>query len=305
MIDESKLIVPDPNNVRIIISDCDGTLLNSKHELSERTNKAINYALENYDVNFIIATGKTRYSVTHIRKQLNIDKRKNCLAVHSNGCVIYDDKDEVIKEYFVNKEIVLKNIELYKKHLAGKDYSYVLYVRDTLYLPERGRWSEFLEEYGERVAIYDEPELIRMIKNDELAINKICVLTTPEIFYDGFNEILQKFIDSYEEISFITGNIYCYETQPKEISKGASLKYIMDTLNVKPDQVMAFGDSFNDISMFEVAGYKYAMGNSEKAVMDVATNVTESNDEDGIAVVLEKTLLFSFYYYDYYYCFFF
>ncbi|ORX59274.1 HAD-like protein [Piromyces finnis] len=291
MIDESKLILPDPNNVRIIISDCDGTLLNSKHELSERTNKAINYALDNYDVNFVIATGKTRYSVTHIRKQLNIDMRKNCLAVHSNGCVIYDDKDQVIKEFFMDKDIVLKNIELYNKHLAGRDYSYVLYVRDVLYLPRKDKWSAFLEEYGERVAIYPEPELLKMVENNELAINKVCVLTTPEVFYDGFDKILQKFIDSYEGISFITGNTRCYETQPEEISKGASLKYIMEELNVKPEQVMAFGDSFNDISMFNVAGYKYAMGNSEKAVMEVATNVTESNDEDGIAVILENTFM--------------
>ena len=65
----------------------------------------------------------------------------------------------------------------------------------------------------------------------------------------------------------------------------------MDELNVKPEQVMAFGDSFNDISMFEIAGYKYAMGNSEKAVMEVATNVTETNDNDGIAVVLENTFM--------------
>lgn len=283
--------LPDPNNVRIIISDCDGTLLNSKHELTEKTIKNINYVIDNYNVNFIIATGKTRYSVTHLREQLNIVKRKNCIAVHSNGCVIYDDKDEIFKEYLLQKDIVLKNIELYKKYLEGKDYSYVLYVRETLYVPRDDKWAQFLREYSENVAVVEDSKLLEMINNEELKVNKVCVLTTPKIFYEFMNEPLQEFIKSNEGIAFVTGHKLCYETLPEDISKGVALEYIMKSLNVTPDQVMAFGDGLNDYTMFEKSGYKYAMGNSPQELIDVATCVTKTNDEDGLAYVLEETFM--------------
>lgn len=281
---------PNPERIRLIISDLDGTLLNSKHQPSEKTIQTIKAIIEKYKINFVIATGKSHGSSLFLRKKLNLVNRPNCPSIHNNGSIIYDSKSQVIQEYFLDPEIVIKNIDLYKSYLKGRDYSYTVYSGETIYCPVKDRWSKLLIDYNEKVDILPEKELIERIQTNALKVNKICLLTFPEII-DEMTPILRNFTKPYSQIGITRGNSCCLETLDCHSNKGQALKTIMNLLKVKPDQVMAFGDGVNDITMFQTAGYKYAMGNCVNELKDLSTYITKTNDEDGMAYILEQTFL--------------
>lgn len=73
-------------------------------------------------------------------------------------------------------------------------------------------------------------------------------------------------------------------------NKGIAVKKMLEILNIKKEETIAIGDDNNDLSMFEQVGYKVAMGNAIDIVKEKADEITLSNDEDGVAVFLEKLL---------------
>lgn len=286
----SSIVLPSPENIRLIISDLDGTLLNSEHDVSEKTLKTISSIIDNYNVNFVIATGKTRTSALPIRQKLNIMDKPNCPAIHNNGCLIYDYKNQVLKEYRLSSEAVLEILQKYKEVSGGQGSgcSYSLYSGDVSYSPWKDQWSQFLIDYKENVDFMTEEAMIQGLKTDTFKVNKICIFAKPEVIKE-MKPILIQLQNKFPEIGLISSNVEeSMEIVPANGNKGNALSQIMAKLQIKPDQVIAFGDGANDISMFDVAGFKYAMGNCDQELKSHATGVTKTNDEDGLAYILEK-----------------
>ena len=84
-----------------------------------------------------------------------------------------------------------------------------------------------------------------------------------------------------------TANFY-YEFTAMNVNKGRSLALAMERLGIKPEECIAFGDAQNDISMLEFAGIGVAIGNAQKAVLEMADEITDDNEHDGIAKSLLK-----------------
>jgi len=284
--------LPSSDQIKLIITDVDGTLQNSKHEVSEHTVKVINEVLNKYkDVSFILATGKTRYSTVAIRNNLHIMDKPRCPAVHTNGCIIYNDKNEIIHEIFLDPKLIIDNLKFYEKIFKPNniEYSYFLYCGEVCYTQDE-IYNETMAGFDERIEIMDENELFAKLKLGEIKCNKICLFAKEEIIKE-YGKTIYEFIDNYDTIDYTQAIPICIETVPKNCNKGEALKYIMKTLNLKSEQVIAFGDSLNDVPMFKVAGYKYAMGNALDELKAIATGVTKTNDEDGEAYVLEQIFL--------------
>jgi len=284
--------LPSPDQIKLIITDVDGTLQNSKHTISEKTVKIINEILDKYnDVSFVLATGKTRYSTVEIRNNLHIMDKPRCPAIHTNGCLVYNDKNEIINEIFLDPNVIIDNLHYYEKIFKpdGKPYAYFLYCGDICYTPDE-YFNDTLAGYGEYVEVIDENELFTKLKSGEIKCNKICLFAEEAIIKE-YDQRIRDFMKNYDDIDYTMAIPICIEVVPKNVNKGESLKFIMKSLNLKPEQVIAFGDGLNDVHMFEVAGYKYAMANALDVLKDMATGVTKSNDEDGEAYVLEQIFL--------------
>ena len=84
-----------------------------------------------------------------------------------------------------------------------------------------------------------------------------------------------------------TANFY-YEFTAMNVNKGRSLALAMERLGIRPEECIAFGDAQNDISMLEFAGIGVAMGNAQKAVLEMADEITDDSEHDGIAKSLLK-----------------
>lgn len=284
--------LPSANNIKLIMTDVDGTLQNSKHTVSENTIKVINKVLDKHsDVSFVIATGKTRYSTIDIRNNLRIMNKPRCPAVHTNGCIIYNDNNEIIHEIVLEPKIVFEILNYFEQILkpANKPYAYFLYCGDICWT-QNDYLNNDLSGYGEDVRVMEEKELFSKLNSKELKCNKICLFAEESIINE-YRETFKIFTNKYDDIEYTQAVPKCIEIVPSNINKGVALKYIMNNLNLKPENVIVFGDSLNDVSMFEVAGYKYAMGNALNELKQIATGVTKTNDEDGEAYVLEQIFL--------------
>ena len=102
-------------------------------------------------------------------------------------------------------------------------------------------------------------------------------------------ERLEK--DYGEELSIFFSEPYFLEICPLGVDKGESLKKLLELKGWKREELMAFGDGGNDLTMLEYAGKGIAMANSQKHVLEIADEITLSNDEDGVAVMVEKYIL--------------
>ncbi|ORX81426.1 hypothetical protein BCR32DRAFT_220261 [Anaeromyces robustus] len=287
-----QLQLPTADKIKLIMTDVDGTLQNSKHEVSEKTINIINKILDNNkEVSFVIATGKTRYSTIDIRNNLGIMNKPRCPAVHTNGCLIYNDKNEIIYEINLSPNTIFDLLNYFEKLFkpAGKPYAYFLYCGDICWT-QNNYLNDVLSGYGEDVRIMEEKELFSKLKIGDIKCNKICIFGDIPMIKE-YSQTVRTYINNIENVEYTQAVPECIEIVPSKINKGEALKYIMKTLNLKPENVIVFGDSLNDISMFEVAGYKYAMGNALDELKQVATGVTKTNDEDGEAYILEQIFL--------------
>ena len=94
-----------------------------------------------------------------------------------------------------------------------------------------------------------------------------------------------------EELSIFFSEPFFLEICPPGVDKGESLRKLLELKGWKRGELMAFGDGGNDLTMLEFAGKGIAMANSQKHVLEIADEVTLSNDEDGVAVMVEKYIL--------------
>ena len=92
--------------------------------------------------------------------------------------------------------------------------------------------------------------------------------------------------------SFDSSNdTYFINAVARSVSKGDTLQNVVDYLDINLDQVVAIGDSFNDLPVFEIVGFSIAMGNAPDSLKDLADWVAPSVENDGVAVAIEKFIL--------------
>ena len=107
---------------------------------------------------------------------------------------------------------------------------------------------------------------------------------------------MKKFQTEYEDTikeryEGVLSQSYVYEVLPKGYNKGTGLKNLAEKLGIKQEEVMAIGDSHNDLPMREATDKLIAMDNATSSLKEIADYITKSNDEDGVAHVIEKFCL--------------
>lgn len=269
---------------KLICIDMDGTLLNSKHEISEFNKKMIKKAMEKGIV-VAITTGRLYMSALVHSELLGIET----YVISSNGCYIKNIKsDEVIYESTLTKEQYYRIKEIGEKHKLNRLYyntfdtviSGVKFPEDYAYkvsneiLPEEKR-IKFLEEVN-LDEIYDEYDgkILKSIFIEEEYIDRL----------SKAKEELRTFED-LEVVSSWPNNV---EIMPAGTSKGEAVKRLAEILKIKPEEVICMGDSENDLSMIKYAGLGIAMGNAIDLIKENANYITDTNENSGVGKAIEK-----------------
>lgn len=265
---------------KAIFIDIDGTLRDNKENVSERTILAIKN-LTQKGILVILCSGRPQKYVEDISRQCYASN----YIIASNGGIIYDyETDKIIYKNIMNKQACVK---LYK--LA--EVNNVAFIMDTDGIQIVNKLEPFDNSGVEldtdiETFVYENDislctmadenfEKMIILRKDIEKIEKIEI--KQEIKSLGDNNISNK-----EKIYYFIGNT--------ELCKGYAIKRICEKLNINLTDTVAIGDDFNDISMFEVVGHSVVMGNASKEVKKYADEITISNEEDGVALFLEKLL---------------
>ena len=257
--------------IQLIASDLDGTLLRNDGTVSKRTEAAVRAAVA-AGFKVVLASGRPPRTVQPIADQCGLKG----LAVCSNGAILYDlDRREAIGHEHVPQD-TLKNI--------------------IAKLREREPSVSFATEYGHRVGRepgFPHPET--WVSGLDPVIDDIHALTTdaiiklaihhPDHAVEKLAELVRAIVGN--ELSVTFSGMHFVEVAAAGVSKALGLARVCERLGVDAKQVVAFGDMPNDLAMLAFVGRGVAVGNAHPDVMAEGYETTATNDEDGVARVIE------------------
>ena len=260
------------NKYKLIAIDIDGTLLNSKRMLPLETKHDIVSAY-NKGVKICICTGRSYPAAKPYINELNLD----IPLILYNGCRIrmsFDDR--ILYEETIPCEISKEVYDLINSHNG----TCCFWKNDKLYFNKNDKYTVYYENITSI-----KPTIVNEASEELLSnITKFIWFGEPEELVHVQKEILSK----VSGINFFKSQTHILEIVPKSVSKGMTLKVLVDTLGIKQSEVIAIGDDENDISMIEYAGLGVAMGNANALVKNIANYITSTNDENGVGEVIRK-----------------
>jgi Cof subfamily protein (haloacid dehalogenase superfamily) len=254
---------------KIVVVDLDGTLLDNEHLISEKTKKVIR-GLAGRSVAFILASGRPFCSMLPYAEELQL--KLPLIAV--NGALIKAVANEnFCKTTFIPGKLAEQVINFGREHHGNL----TIYGEAENYAFDRASAQRQLELERIKVKVIDE-------FNPEIKVFKIVFYASPEVNREMAQTIRKRFGAQV----YITQSDGIYlEIMNQGVSKGNALRHLLAELKISRDEVVVFGNGLNDLSMFSVAGFAVAMGNSPDEVKQKADFVTKSNVEDGVAYALQ------------------
>lgn len=242
------------DKLKLVALDMDGTLLNSEEEISEYTKEVIAKALVK-DVHVILSTGRWLDSCYPYAELLELPS----YLVTSNGGEIWTVNKELRDQHLLDPERVQMMWELGDK----------LGLHSWMVATD-GVW------HGNRPDDFFAHEWLKY-GCDSLDMKKL-------------DKVVEE-LSYYEELELTNSLPTNVEVNPKGVNKASALKKVCDEIGITMNNVMAVGDSLNDIKMIQQAGLGVAMGNAQEAIKNVADHVTDTNNNDGVAKAIEKFVL--------------
>ena len=258
--------------IKLIATDMDGTLLNSKGEISEEFFKIFPKIIEK-DIIFAAASGRQYYNLL---KKFDKVKDKMMFIAENGTYVLYKGQ-----ELFVNsldRTIAMELIDIGRKI----DNAYVVYC---------GKNSAYIESDDERIVretkkYYERYEIVEDLTKveDEVLKITICDFSGSEFnsnnYYNDYKDKLQV---------TVSGEIWLDITK-KGANKGIALDKIKKDLGISYEETMVFGDYLNDLEMMEEGYYSYAMENGHDDLKKASRFVAKANDENGVVEAIKDIL---------------
>ena len=272
------------NNYKLIVTDMDGTVLGGDHKITEENMRALKEADER-GVKVVFATGRFHDSakehVTFLEEVMPI--------VSSNGAIIkHPITNEVLYCNSIDKDISLKIVET----LDNLDLSYQIYTDNEILQKykteeEKIKMQDFIKNtFSDKTEIIFKKDLKEDIKDLNILKFNVVDFERPLLMKEARKEVEK--IEGLEVTSSWNDNV---EIMNAGSSKGSAVKFLCELLNIDKEEIIAFGDNYNDISMLEYVGMGVAMGNAEEDVKKIASYITDSNIESGVAKAIDDLVL--------------
>lgn len=272
------------HDIRLIASDMDGTLFNSRHEISDRNAAAILEA-QKKGVLFALCTGRiSQYGALHVN-----DKGISCPVIGGNGGAIWDDtKKEIISQHPIEADIAMAVDDLL--HHYGMLY-YAFLADNIVSSDEKINHPNASWKDGAMTKAYGIPfgggrEKMRNAVENEQPF-KFFVARQPD---DVYEKVLAE-VKKIKGIYVTSAGKNSIEIMKDGVNKCSGVEELAAMYGIPMEKVMTMGDYDNDIPMIRAAGLGVAMGNALDEVKACADYVTDTNDNDGVAKAIEKFVL--------------
>lgn len=272
-------------NIKLVALDLDGTLFNSKGEITEKTKKEIK-RITDMGIHVVISTGRPYNGVPFEQlKGTGVD-----YAITTNGAAIYQISTSTciyedcmdfaitgpILQFLLEKEI---HIDVY---IDGKGFTPIRCRKNLDQLPLKDAMKQYIR--STRTPMED---LYTYVANCGKNVQKMTLNFYPQP--DGtrlHREEVRLFLESNPAIETVCGGFSNLEFSRAGVNKGEGLLRLATLLGVSAEQTMAIGDSGNDLAILEAAGIGVAMENASDDIKAAADYITASNEEDGVAVAI-------------------
>ncbi|GAA3349711.1 Cof-type HAD-IIB family hydrolase [Amorphoplanes nipponensis] len=260
---------------RLVASDIDGTLIRADGTLSPRTIEVLDQ-LYSRGVPTVLVTGRP---VRWLR-QLYDQMAEPLPAVCANGAVVYDpDTDEILRADPLSVELLLDVTRQLRE--AVPDVVLAVEVEDGRSFWYEEKWPLRWEGEHKRVRALASPEELTSVPAVKL------LARSAGHGPDEFAALVSRTLGGIAEATHSSSSALV-EISAAGVTKAAGLAWLCERDGLAAGDVVAFGDMPNDLPLLSWAGRSVAMGNAHPAVREVADEVTLTNDEDGVAVYLEK-----------------
>lgn len=259
-------------NIRLVASDLDGTLLRSDGSVSERTLAALARTVET-GIRFVLVSARSPGWLAPEAARLGLDG----IGICANGALVYDyEAERVLIHRSLEPETARELVHGLRREAPGVVFGCK-------------RPSGFIAEPSYR-SLDESPDSIP--RADALAflaepVTKL-IVQHPELSQPDLHALAGSF--GGEKIEACYSGAGLVEIAAAGVNKGSALAELCDELEIDRSEVITFGDMPNDVSMLAWAGRGIAVANAHPEVLAVADEVTASNDEDGVALVLEQLL---------------
>lgn len=266
--------------IELIVTDLDGTLLDSKSQLSDRNVTVLKQAMEQ-GVRVMLATGKTYPSAKDIIARLGLTTP----GIFSQGLAIYTAAGSVTHQETLDPVVARQVITF----AEDRGFNVVAYAGTRILTRSLFPYAEKLHtQYHEPM-----PEGIGGLQNilDEMAVNKLIIMRQGEPRrIKALRWQLEKQLDGRARLlqSSLKDML---EVLPSGGSKGAAMRVVAKEMGVSLANILAIGDGENDVEMVQMAGLGVAVSNADDHLKAVADEIVASNDEDGVAEAVERFVL--------------
>ncbi|WP_010238773.1 Cof-type HAD-IIB family hydrolase [Clostridium arbusti] len=258
------------NKIKMICLDIDGTLLNSKHEISERTKEVIKIVSNERQIPVILVSARMPKGILFLQEELEIKQPIICYS----GALIMDRNNNVLSKDIISAH----NLEKLWEIACNEKVHMSLYKDDEWYVEDLDYWAKQESDITNITPIItDFNELIKLWKDEITGPNKILCMSEP----DAINSLKEK-IKDYDLNIYPSKPTYL-EIMPMKASKTSAIDVLRRRFNIEQNEILAMGDNYNDMDMIEYAGVGIAMGNAPDRVKKCANKIALTNDEDGVA----------------------
>lgn len=263
---------------KLIAFDVDDTLLNTKKKITPKTKQALLNAQKN-GIKLCVASGRLPYGVKPYAEELDV-LNNGGYYLGFNGGAVLNSGNELIGTTYLDS----KYIEPVYEVLRPTNVTTMVHKGDIIYADRK------VNDYT-----HIEPDVIGLPLNlvDDIAefvdwkLHKILLCGEPGELKEVEGKLKAKFAG---EVDIYLSAPWFLEVMPNGVNKGLGVEKVCADMGISMDEVMAFGDNYNDIPMIEMAGLGIAMGNADGEVKNSADYVTDTCDLDGIAKALGKFL---------------
>jgi Cof subfamily protein (haloacid dehalogenase superfamily) len=262
---------------KLLVLDLDGTLTNNKKEITEHTLRTLIDAQER-GVKIVLASGRPTYGIAPIAEKLELKKYGGYILSYNGGEITNWQTGESMYENVLDADVLP-----YLYQCAKENNFAIVTYKDKYVLTEHPD-----DEYVLKEAILNVMETQKVenfLEAIDFPVAKCLIVgeaTRLAVLEKEMYEVLKDRMGVYRS------EPYFLELVPKGIDKAQSLAVLLEKIGATKEEMIAVGDGFNDLSMIKFAGLGVAMANAQEVVRQSADYITLSNEEDGVAAVVEK-----------------
>ena len=260
--------------IRLIAFDLDGTLTNDDKIITPLTMEALR-TVQRHGVKLCLASGRPPYGMRPLAEEIGGEVLLLCY----NGGYVEIPHQDAKPELIMEKTLPEEALPLLKEFQYRSGFSLMTYYEDTIFTEHPDDQYVAVSARNNKMRV---ERLENFVRDVPRPLHKCLMVGNPEQRLSWEEQMKEALKDIY----ICHSTPYFIECLPKGIDKGPALVDLAAHLGIDMADVMAFGDSNNDVSMLQKAGIGIAMANSEENVKAVADYTTASNNDDGIALSL-------------------